>query len=319
MTVHQPVSTPISTICSTGMTLASPKRGHLPLHPTPGSRSSAHPPTPLRPTAADPVNPHRGGAGSAAGRAPATPESARQVGTPIPHLRPPSARQVAPELTQPTWSIVTPPCRRPSTPSGSGAPRLDCRRGGAIWLAGRRWETSALAEEPAVGASYAVWDRRRSRPTRHLTTTQPTPQAGSSWECRPGQVALETVKASTEGRKPLEDIPHIHLLILEDRLFGPCLMCVGAGRSPCLLDQLVIGNRDRLMSIGRQEHLGGCDLGLNCGEVIRQPNAFGTAIALLVPAAPDHEWHLAVVDDCLQRSGVKAPATISLCPVAIHP
>ena len=88
---------PLSTICSTGMTLASPKRGHL-LHP-PQTSSSPRPRTRtlLRPTAADPVNPHRGGAGSAAGRAPATPESARQVGTPIPHLRPPVSSSGGPQ------------------------------------------------------------------------------------------------------------------------------------------------------------------------------------------------------------------------------
>ncbi len=88
--VHRPVSIPIGISRSTGKTFASPKRGHClsisPQTPSPPPRTHR---TLLRPTAADPGNPHRGGAGSAAGRAPATHESARQVGTPIPHLCPP--------------------------------------------------------------------------------------------------------------------------------------------------------------------------------------------------------------------------------------
>jgi hypothetical protein len=87
----------------------------------------------------------------------------------------------------------------------------------------------------------------------------------------------------------------------------------------CHLDQLIESLGKSPITVCGKEHLAGRNLGFHSGEVIRQAHALSTSILGLNATAPDHERHLAVLDNGIQGTGMEFTAALALRTSTIDP
>jgi hypothetical protein len=87
----------------------------------------------------------------------------------------------------------------------------------------------------------------------------------------------------------------------------------------CRGDQLVESLGESSVAVCRQEHLAGSNLCFHTGEVIRQAHALSTSILGLDPTTPDHERHLAVLDNGIQSTGMEFAAALTLRTSTVGP
>jgi hypothetical protein len=122
-----------------------------------------------------------------------------------------------------------------------------------------------------------------------------------------------------QGFEATEQIRHVHLGVLGDRINLPSLVSFTSSGQPGNRHQLLVLLRKPIRPIGNQQVLAGRQLSLDLGKVRRKADSLGASLLELIAAPTNHERHLTVSQYCFQSARTKLAPPLALGSISVYP